>query len=70
MVMVESSNVKALDFDTKTNTLLVAFHGGRSYVYFDVNPDDVLEVTFANSVGRKFNELIKGNYECSQVTKS
>ena len=63
---VQSSNVKSVGHDPKTNTLAVEFKDGSVYHYHDV-PKDVHEsLVSAKSVGGFIHANIKGAYKHSR----
>jgi len=59
---VNSSNVQALAYDPKTETLAVKFHNGGIYSYHDVEPGVLENVANAPSVGKAFNTMVKLRY--------
>jgi hypothetical protein len=61
MVPVESSNIAAVGYSKKLETLRVEFHKGREYEYYPVSPELHSELVNAESVGKFFNENIKNN---------
>jgi hypothetical protein len=68
MTLVESSTIKSVDYVTKTKTLIVEFHSGRTYHYSKV-PQTVLEEFLnSDSKGRYFNQKILGKYEATRMT--
>ena len=58
---VQSSSVKAIE-ETGRGTMIVEFHKGGKYEYFDVPLDLIQEFAASDSVGRFFNERIRGNF--------
>ena len=67
LVKVKSSNVRAVDYDKKTKTLLVVFIGrgspDRKYLYKGVPENVAVELVKASSVGTYLNAHIKDKYE-------
>lgn len=59
---VDSSNVQQVAFDEQTKTLAVRFHGGGLYSYDDVDMTIYTSLKHAPSVGRYFNNVVKGSY--------
>ena len=66
MTQVESSNVSAVGHDGAN--LLVEFHSGARYRYFDVPLDEKENLIQASSVGRYLNRNIKPNFEYERLT--
>jgi hypothetical protein len=65
--LVPSSNVKAIGYDSNTRELVVEFPGGW-YSYSEVPPTQVVELMFAESVGKYLNAAIKPNYEVKRLS--
>lgn len=64
---VASSSVRAIGYDTPTQTLEVEFWSGRMYQYYNV-PDNMYEQFMqAPSKGRFLNYYIKYQYPYLQV---
>jgi hypothetical protein len=59
---VESSMIKSIGHDGKTNVLEVEFRTGRVYQYFLVPHSVYRELMQAASIGEYFNTRIRGNY--------
>ena len=64
---VTSSNISAIGYDPKTKLLEVVFHSGRTYQYEGVPASVVDDLENASSIGKYFNENIKGVYHYSEV---
>lgn len=64
---VESSSITTIGYDPETRVLEVEFKNGKLYRGQDVSPNDATDFLNAESVGRHFNEKIKGNYELTKV---
>lgn len=58
---VESSSIKVIE-ETGRGTMIVTFRSGDRYEYFDVAHSVVLELVQAESIGRYFNQHIRGQY--------
>ena len=59
---VQSSSIKTIE-ETGRGTMIVEFTGGRKHEYFDVPLEVILAfVNSSSSVGRFFNENIRGKY--------
>jgi hypothetical protein len=67
MVQVSSSNLLAVGYDKGSRILRIAFHGGRTYDYFDVPPDVYRALIDAPSLGRYLNAVIRKRYRYRQV---
>jgi hypothetical protein len=66
-ISVTSSNVASVGWDRETSTLEVEFTSGAIYQYFDVREDVFRELISAASVGKYFNEHVKGNYRYARA---
>lgn len=58
---VQSSSIKSIE-ETGRGTMIVVFHSRGKYEYFDVPASVIREFAEASSVGRYFNENIRGKY--------
>lgn len=58
---VQSSMISSVE-ETGRGTMIVEFKGGAKYEYFDVPLDVINGLVEAPSVGRFFNENIRGQY--------
>jgi hypothetical protein len=56
---VQSSNLKSVGHDPRSNELEVEFQGGRVYSYSDVNVDEFGALMGASSIGSHFSNIIK-----------
>lgn len=56
---VQSSSIKSIGHDPRTNTLEVEFPGNRVYSYADVNVDEYTALMAAGSIGSHFANIIK-----------
>ena len=66
-ISLDSSNLSRIRYDKNSEILVIEFHGGRKYQYFDV-PIQVFEgLKNADSYGKYFNEHIKGNYRYARA---
>lgn len=61
MKKVESSNIEAIGF--KDGSLTVHFKNGSAYSYAGVTEADANKLMDAESVGKHFNQHIKGKFE-------
>lgn len=59
MTTVKSSNIKALEYDPKTNDLTIVFNSGGTYIYHEVSADEHDALLVAESVGKHFHATIK-----------
>ncbi len=67
MVLVESSNIKSIDFNSERECLVVEFHSGRTYQYDKVSQTVYDEFVNSESKGRYFNQYILGKYEATRM---
>ena len=64
---VASSNIRAVGYDSQTQTLEVEFHSGWVYQYYGV-PDNMHDQMMqATSKGKFLNLYIKNRYPYSRV---
>ena len=66
---VSSSNVKSMAYDPEREIMMVNFHHGGSYFYYDVPPDVFNRVRGADSVGRSLYNNVKDQYDYRRVGK-
>jgi hypothetical protein len=66
---VESSNVKAIGYETSTNTLVVEYLSGLKYEYSNVPANVFDELLNSVSKGKYMNQNIKGQYEGRRVQR-
>lgn len=59
MTPVNSSNIKAVDYDPITKTLTIEFHSGGMYDYHDVTEAEHGHLIGAKSIGSHFHQHIK-----------
>ena len=64
MHYVDSSSIEAIGYDKDTQQLHVRFlKSGATYVYYDVEEGVYDEFRQAESIGRYFNDHIRGPYD-------
>lgn len=59
---VVSSQIKALEYDTEANILIVTFNQGKKYEYSDVSEEEFRKLIDSESIGKHFNMFFKGIY--------
>lgn len=64
---IESSNLEAVGYDTKSDTLEVDFKGGRAYQYYDVPRSTYNGLTHSRSKGHYFAEHIRDQFEYTRI---
>jgi hypothetical protein len=64
---VESSNVKAIGYETETKILKVEYLSGLKYEYSDVPANVFDELLNSVSKGKYMNQNIKSQYEGRRV---
>lgn len=62
-VPVFSTMIASVGYDKAEELLVVTFRNGKSYEYVGVPEDVFRDLTHAVSVGKAFNDLVKGVYE-------
>jgi hypothetical protein len=67
MHLVESSSIRAMGYDEKSEELWIEFHSSPDpYVYFEVPPEVYSELERAESKGEYVNLMIKPDYDFEQ----
>jgi hypothetical protein len=69
--MVESSTVRFVYWSNISNikgTLTVTFVNGKRYRYDSVGAHIFTQLITADSIGKKFNELVRGKYDYALVS--
>lgn len=66
-VPVQSSNIKSIGHDPKTNTMEVEFSTGAVHQYDGVNVDEHRALMSAQSVGSHFHNIIRGSKASRKV---
>lgn len=62
MIKVESSNIAKVGYDQTKKVLSIQFESGKTYNYVGVPENVVLDLLFAESIGKYFNQEIKNKY--------
>lgn len=57
----DSSNIKFISYDPQQKVMSVLFVEGRQYLYAPVSSDIYGAIVSADSVGKKFQELVQRN---------
>jgi hypothetical protein len=68
--IVQSSNIRAVGHDPRSNTLEVEFHDGGIYQYAGVPANEYAALVSSQSVGSHFHKHIKDNYKSTRVDKT
>lgn len=68
MIKIESSNIKEIGYDIDNAILYLRFDSGV-YQYTSVSNAVVLNLLFAESIGKFFHKNIKLNYEGKKITE-
>jgi hypothetical protein len=66
MAMVESSTIQFAYWSNiveKAGSMVIKFWSGKEYRYKNVSAQTFSTLISADSVGKKFNEIIRGQYE-------
>lgn len=66
---VESSNIRAVDYDDITSTLTLYFHSGYVYRYFGVPANVVKDLVNSPSIGQYFHRYIREQYPYEKTKK-
>ncbi|NDJ21136.1 KTSC domain-containing protein [Nostoc sp. B(2019)] len=67
MLPVSSSMAIAVGYDSDEQVLQVEFQSGAVYQYSGVESETWEDLHSADSIGRFFNDEIKGKYECDRL---
>lgn len=67
---VESSMIRDVGYDPKTETLEIGFNSGTVYQYFEVEQEVFDQILTARSVGRYFLDNIEPFYAYAPVSKT
>lgn len=67
LIIVESSMLYAVGYDSKTRTLEVVFNSGGIYQYYDVPPEEYEELMAAESKGSYMHACIIDVYPYAQI---
>jgi hypothetical protein len=59
VVVTDSSTIDRLEYDPNTQNLVVTFNTGTRYIYHPVANAVFGAIVGADSVGQRFNELVK-----------
>jgi hypothetical protein len=62
--------IRDFSYNVASRQLLVTFVTGRVYAYADVPPDVHRTFRASGSKGRFFNQEIRDNYDCREITSS
>ncbi|MBD2429716.1 MULTISPECIES: KTSC domain-containing protein [Fischerella] len=67
MLPMNSSMANAIGYDSNTNILQIEFHNGAVYQYSDIDQDTWQDLHQADSIGKFFNENVRGKYQYERV---
>lgn len=68
MVMLNSSNLSACDYDEASQTLTISFNGGGEYAYRGV-PKSVFDALQTSpSPGSYFAQAVRGKYQTEKLS--
>lgn len=67
MIIVNSSNLNAIDYNIESQTLTIEFHNGRTYIYYNVPQQVFEELRNAPSKGKYHHQYIKNNYQYKRI---
>lgn len=67
MQQVNSSDLEEIGYDADTSTLVVEFKSGNTYRYSEVPQSVYDDLINSSSIGKYFNQFIKGNYSYSKI---
>lgn len=58
-VIIDSTNIKEVEYFPETSTLTVVFKNGSVYDYLDVSVQDYISLLYSSSKGKHFAEHIR-----------
>ncbi|MBD2306850.1 KTSC domain-containing protein [Chroococcidiopsis sp. FACHB-1243] len=67
MLPVRSTIATSIGYDCNDRILQVEFSSGSVYQYADVEPETWEALQETNSLGRFYNNNIKGQYDCQRI---
>lgn len=67
MIAVASSDLRAVDYDEWSGTLVIEFHSGGVYEFHDVPAWEFAGLLRASSHGKYFHARIKDRYSCRRI---
>lgn len=67
LTICQSSNIAAHGYDRDGQTLEIEFKSGSSYQYKGVTPDLYVKMQEAPSLGKFFQEHVRGKFETEKV---
>lgn len=67
MLPMNSSMANAIGYDSNTNILQIEFHNGAVYQYSEIDQDTWQDLHQADSVGKFFNENVRGKYQYERI---
>ena len=68
MILVNSSTIAAIDYNERQQILLVVFHRGGTYVYYDVPKEIYSGLLQAPSKGEYHKNNIKYSYSYKRIS--
>jgi len=66
MIAVQSSDLRAVDYDW-SGTLTIEFHSGGAYEFYNVPPSEYDGLMNASSHGKYFHAHIKNRYDYQRI---
>jgi len=66
-VNVQSSAIRAVEYDEQTKDLFVDFTKGTKYRYSEVKAEDFYNLVSSESVGKEFVASIRNSYEFEKI---
>ncbi|BAU05105.1 KTSC domain-containing protein [Fischerella major NIES-592] len=67
MLPMNSSMANAIGYDSDRNILQIEFHNGAVYQYSDIDQDTWQDLHQADSIGKFFNENVRGKYQYERI---
>ncbi|PLZ99950.1 KTSC domain-containing protein [Fischerella thermalis CCMEE 5268] len=67
MLPMNSSMANAIGYDGDRNILQIEFHNGAVYQYSDIDQDTWQDLHQADSIGKFFNENVRGKYQYKRI---
>lgn len=67
LINVTSKNLHSVGYRLEDSLLLIQFHSGAAYEYYDVPEQVYTDLIQATSKGKYFSTYIKNTYKCKKT---
>ena len=66
-IEIKSSSIKSIGYNIIFKVLEIEFTRGAIYHYYEVPANIVIELIFADSIGKYFHQCIENNYKYEKM---